>query len=617
VAHRLVFALLLTLTASAAGAEDWPQFRGPTGQGHSAEHGVPLEWSEARNVLWKTRVLGSGWSSPVVAGGRVWMTAADQGPEASTRVSLRVLAFDAETGREMVNVEVFRIRNAGFINLKNSRASPTPIVDGDRVYVHYGADGTAALTTSGDILWKRELLYESEHGNGGSPVLYGDLLIFSCDGFDQAFVVALDKQTGKVRWRTSRRRPWSQAYSTPLVIRVGEQDQVVSVGAFRAVAYDPLSGDEIWRVSYPDGFSNVPRPVYGHGLAFIATGFNDPSLLAVRVDGTGDVTRTHVAWTLRRGAPLTPSPLLVGDLLYIVSDIGIATCLDAKTGTTLWQQRLGGNYSASPILADGRIYFLSEEGVTTVIAPGSRFEKLATNLLDGATLASMAVSDKSIFIRSGTHLYRIGSPAARRASIEVRPALLREVQQPAADVQTIFDRAVTDFVNGRIAESVTGFDNVARLAPRSAPQLWQRGIALYYARRYQDCREQFEAHRRVNPNDVENAAWHFLCVARSETVSEARTALLPVGPDPRVPMSQIYALYRDTLRPEAVLAAAGDQPEAVFFAHLYLGLYFEVLGNKGRALEHITAAAEERYAAVGGYMHAVARVHLGLLQRGK
>jgi outer membrane protein assembly factor BamB len=608
VANRHILPLLVILTASAltaraAAAEDWPQFRGPTGQGHSAERGVPLEWSETKNVLWKTRVPGAGWSSPVVAGGRVWVTAADQGPGEASRVSLRTLAFDVETGRQVVDVEVFRIRNAGFINIKNSRASPTPIVDGDRVYVHYGADGTAALTTSGEIVWKKEFLYESEHGNGGSPVLFGDLLIFSCDGFDQAFVVALDKQTGKVKWRTSRRRPWSQAYSTPLVIRVGDRDQVVSTGAFRAAAYDPQSGQEIWRVSYPDGFSNVPRPVYGHGLVFISSGFNDPSLLAVQADGKGDVTRTHVAWTLQRGAPLTPSPLIVGDLLYIVSDIGIATCLDAKTGKAVWQQRLGGNYSASPILADGRIYFLSEEGTATVIAPGTEFQKLATNVLDGATLASMAVSDRSIFIRTGTHLYRIGTPVT--------------AQQPAADVQQIFDRAVDDFVSGRIAESVKGFDNVARLAPRSAAQLWQRGIALYYARRYQDCREQFEAHRRVNPNDVENAAWHFLCVARAETVSEARAALLPVGPDSRVPMSQIYALLRDKGSPESVLAAAGDRPEAVFFARLYLGLYFEALGNKTRALEHITEAAADRYAPVGGYMHAVAKVHLGILQRGK
>ena len=602
--RRPVLTLLLALTASAASAEDWPQFRGLTGQGHSTERGVPIEWSETRNVLWKTRVPGSGWSSPVVAGGRIWVTTADQGSGASTRVSLRVLAFDAETGRQVVDVEVFRIRNAAFINIKNSRASPTPIVDGDRVYVHYGADGTAALTTSGEIVWKAEFLYDSEHGNGGSPILYGDLLILSCDGFDRAFVVALDKQTGKVRWRTSRRQPWSQAYSTPLVIRVGDQDQVVSVGAFRAAAYDPLSGKEIWRVSYPDGFSNVPRPVYGQGLVFISTGFNDPSLLAVRADGKGDVTRTHVAWTLRRGAPRTPSPLLVGDLLYVVSDIGVATCLDAKTGKTLWQQRLGGNYSASPIFADGRIYFLSEEGLATVIAPGTTFQKLATNVIDGETLASMAVSDRSIFIRTGTHLYRIGSAAA--------PA-----QSAAGSPQVIFDRAVRDFMSGRIAESVDGFDNLAKLAPDSAPELWQRGIALYYAGRYKECRAQFEAHRQVNPNDVENAAWHFLCVARSESPGEARAALLPVGPDSRVPMSQIYSLFRGALTPEEVLAEAGARPESVFYAHLYLGLYFEALGNQAHALEHITEAAADRYAAVGGYMHAVVRVHLGILQHGK
>ena len=277
------------------------------------------------------------------------------------------------------------------------------------MYVHFGADGTAALTTSGEIVWKTRLPYQSQHGNGGSPVLYGDLLIVNCDGSDEAFVVALDKRTGKVRWKTARRQPWDQAYSTPLVIQVGDRDEVVSVGAYRAVAYDPQSGKEVWRVSYEDGFSNVPRPVYGHGLVYIATGFQQPSLLAVRADGAGDVTKTHVAWTLRRAAPLTPSPLLVGDELYVVNDVGIASCLDAKTGEVRWLQRLGGNYSASPIFADGRIYFLSEEGMATVIAPGREFRRLAMNPLDGATLASMAVSGGSIFIRSDSHLYRIGA----------------------------------------------------------------------------------------------------------------------------------------------------------------------------------------------------------------
>jgi len=407
----LVFArriCCLVLAAGAASAplawsEDWPEFRGPTGQGHSTERGLPVEWSESKNVVWKTRVPGLGWSSPVVSGGRVWLTTAIK----ERGGSLRALAFDVETGRELVNVEVFRTRSGDPLNPKNSLASPTPIVDGDRVYVHFGADGTAALTSSGDMVWKARLPYESQHGNGGSPVLYGDRLIFSGDGSDQAFVVALDKRTGKVRWKTSRRQPADQAYSTPLVIRVGDRDQVVSVGAYRAAAYDPESGKEIWRVNYADGFSNVPRPVYGHGLVYIATGFQQPSLLAVRVDGAGDVTRTHVAWTLRRAAPLTPSPLLVGDELYIVNDAGIASCLDARTGMPHWQQRIGGNYSASPVFADGRIYFLAEEGEATVILPGKDFRKLATNHLDGATLASMAISVGSIFIRSDRYLYRL------------------------------------------------------------------------------------------------------------------------------------------------------------------------------------------------------------------
>ena len=390
--------------ASGVNNNDWPQFRGPTGQGHSTETGLPIEWSESRNIVWKTPVPGRGWSSPVVADGRIWLTTAikDKG------ASLRALAYDVENGRELINVEVFHLRSADLTNPKNSHASPTPIVEGDRVYVHFGAQGTAALSTSGEIIWKTRLPYESQHGNGGSPTLYGDLLIVSCDGSDDAFVAALDKRTGKTRWRASRRQPFDQAYSTPLVIRVGERDEIVSVGAYRAAAYDPQTGKEIWRVSYADGFSNVPRPVYGHGLVYIATGFQQPSLLAVRADGTGDVTKTHIAWTLRRAAPLTPSPMLVGDELYVVNDGGIATCLDATSGAPRWIQRLGGgDYSASPVLADGRIYFLSESGVATVIAPGKEFRRLATNTLDGDTLASMAIAAGSIFIRTDSHLYRI------------------------------------------------------------------------------------------------------------------------------------------------------------------------------------------------------------------
>jgi outer membrane protein assembly factor BamB len=394
-------------------ADEWPQFRGPNGQGYSAEHDIPVEWSESRNVVWKTQVPGVGWSSPVVAGGKVWLTAAVKDRNGG---SLRAVGYDVATGREIVNTEVFRVRTIDPPNEKNTRASPTPILDGDRVYVHFGADGTAALTTAGETVWKTKFDYQSQHGDGGSPVLYGDLLILNCDGDDVAFVVAVEKQTGKIRWKTPRRQPFAQAYSTPLVIHVGDRDEVISVGAYRVAAYDPTTGREIWRVNYPvpfpDGFSNVMRPVYGAGLLFISGGFNIPSFMAVRPDGAGDVTKTHVAWTLMRGAPLTPSPLVIDNDLYLVSDNGIAVCLDARTGQTYWQRRLSGNYSASPVFAGGRIYFLSEEGIATVIEPGHDFRELAKNRLDGYTLASIAVSNGSIFIRSDTHLYRISGKAA-------------------------------------------------------------------------------------------------------------------------------------------------------------------------------------------------------------
>jgi outer membrane protein assembly factor BamB len=406
----LLVAALLVMSRVVASAQ-WPEFRGPLAQGHSAEKGLPLEWSESKNIAWKVPVAGLGWSTPVIANGRVWLTTAVE----ERGISLRAIAFDAETGKEVVNVEVFKIpTDRRDINPKNSWASPSPVIDGDRIYVHFGADGTAALSPAGEIIWKNRFEYQSQHGAGGSPIVYGDLLIFSCDGSDVAFVIALDKHTGKTKWKTNRGYPADQAYTTPLVIRVGEQDQVISVGAFRVRAYDPLTGKAIWRVRYDEGFSNVPRPVFGLGLVFITTGFQQPELLAIRPDGKGDVTKTHVAWSLKRGAPLTPSPILVGDELYIVNDGGIASCLDARTGAVIWQSRLGGSYSASPVYADGRLYFPAEQGVTTVIAPGKQPRRLATNRLDGGVLASMAVAGGSFFLRTDTALYRIseGTPPA-------------------------------------------------------------------------------------------------------------------------------------------------------------------------------------------------------------
>jgi outer membrane protein assembly factor BamB len=393
--------LLLLLLSIPVLAQDWPEFRGPGGQGHSAERGLPVTWSETKNVRWKVALPGKGWSSPAIQGERIWLTAATEEGK-----SLRVLCVDSKTGALLHNLELFRLKSAGALNAKNSLASPTPVLEGDKVYVHFGAHGTACLTSAGEVVWKTRLAYDNgQHGPGGSPVLYDDLLLVSCDGLDVQYVVALDKLTGKTRWR--KYRQGYQAYTTPLVVRLPGGDQVISPGAFRAIAYEPRTGKELWQVRYGEGFSNVPRPVYGNGLVYICSGFQEASLLAVRVDGRGDVTKSHLVWSLNRGIPRTPSPLLVGEELYFVSDNGIASCVDAKTGTEHWRARLGGEYSASPLFADGRIYFLSEAGEAVVLAPGREFKELARNQLEGPTLASLAVAQGSIFVRSQTHLYRL------------------------------------------------------------------------------------------------------------------------------------------------------------------------------------------------------------------
>ncbi len=395
--HRRLF--LLSIPAL---AEDWPQFRGPGGQGHSAEKGLAAEWGPGKHVKWKAAIPGTGWSSPSIAGDRIWLTTAtDKG------ASLRLLAVETATGRIALDKEVFRVADKGpGIHGKNSFASPTAIVAGDRIYVHYGFYGTACLNTKGDVLWRQTVKYEPQHGPGGSPVLFEDMLIFSCDGFDAQFVIALDAATGKVRWKTARGKG-NQAYTTPLVITHNGQPQVISPGAHHAYAYDPRNGKELWYIEYGSGFSNVPRPVYSHGLVYICSGFFQPVIFAVRPDGKGNVTQSHVAWQHGRAVPLTPSPIVVGDEIYMVSDNGIATCLDAATGKVHWTQRIGGNHSASPVHADGRIYFLSEEGDAVVLAPGKEYRMLAKNSIGERTLASLAVSGKAIYLRGDQNLYRI------------------------------------------------------------------------------------------------------------------------------------------------------------------------------------------------------------------
>jgi outer membrane protein assembly factor BamB len=391
-------------------AEDWPGFRGPTGQGIVREGSMPVEWS-SKTATWKQPMSGNGWSSPVIVGGKIYLTSAVPGQEG---FSLRALCLETKTGKTLWDTEVFKeAAGAPKPHSKNSHASPTPIVEGDRLFVHFGHLGTACLDLSGKVLWKNVQRYSPVHGNGGTPVLVDGLVIFSCDGASSPYVVALDAATGKEVWKKPRQGNADRkfSFSTPLVIEVkGAKDvtkahQVISPGSNQVTAFDPKTGNPIWTVTY-DGYSVIPRPVYGHGMVFLSTGYNSPSLLAIKPDGTGDVTKTHVAWTARKGAPHTPSPLLVGDELYMVSDGGVASCLDAKTGKVHWSERIGGGYSASPIYASGKVYFQSEDGVTTVVKAGTKFEEVAKNKLNERTLASFAVADGALYLRTDKNLYR-------------------------------------------------------------------------------------------------------------------------------------------------------------------------------------------------------------------
>src|SRR6185503_1824700 len=304
-------------------------------------------------------------------------------------------------------VEVFRPDAVPRVHSKNTPASPTPILEGDRVYVHFGKLGTACLSNEGEVLWRRnDLRFEHGHGPGGSPVLYRDLLIFNCDGTDRQFVAALEKDTGEIRWLPPRNA--ARAYSTPLLIDAAGGPQLVSPGGEWVVAYEPAGGRELWSYRYPGGYSVVVRPVFGYGLVFVSSCYDTAVLHAIRPDGRGDVTATHGAWKLERGGPHNPSPVLVGNDLYVVSDGGTLSCVAAGSGEVRWRHRLPGDYSASPVAAPGRLYFLSEDGIATVLEPGDEYRELAVNRVESRTLASLAVADGAIYLRTENQLLRIG-----------------------------------------------------------------------------------------------------------------------------------------------------------------------------------------------------------------
>ena len=399
-------------------AEDWTEFRGPRGDGRVTATGLPVKWSETEHVRWKAPLPGVGWACPVVAGGRIYLADAIAVPGKDGAKETYVLAMhgiDAASGKILWTKEVFdQVPGpAAEKHPENSHASATPILEGDRLYVHFGNQGTACLTTAGEVLWTtRELQYFPQHGNGGSPASFEDLLIICCDGRGKQFVTALEKKTGKPRWTVNRDAKATKGFSfcTPLIIDVDGQPQAICPGSSAVFAYNPRTGEEIWRVRYGQGYSVVPRPITGHGLVYICTGFDSASLLAIDPHGTGDLTDTNIKWRKDEKVPYTPSLLLVGDELYSVDDKGIANCLDAKTGKVHWTHRVTGDYWASPLYADGHIYLQNKQGVGTVLIAGKSFEEVSVNELAGGqerSYASYSVIDHSWLIRTEHNLYRI------------------------------------------------------------------------------------------------------------------------------------------------------------------------------------------------------------------
>ena len=397
----------------------WPEYRGPARDGHAPAHcDPPSRWSETRNVAWKTAVHGKGWSSPVVGEGRVWLTTAT---EDGTELSL--VALDLEDGRVVHDRVVFEVEDpAPWRNKMNSYASPSPVLAEGRVFLHFGTYGTACVDTETyAVVWeRRDLLCDHMEGPGSSPILFEDRLIFNVDGGDVQYVIALDAHDGRTLWRTPRSVELAslapdlrKAYGTPVVVRVGGRDELISTGARGTMAYDPRTGTELWRVEHP-GFSMSSRTVVQGDLVFVNTGYMKAQLWALRAGpleaAEGAEPPDRVVWKATRGIPTIPSPVLVDGRIVLVSDGGVALCLDAADGKQIWRHRLDGEYAASPLVAKDRIYFFNREGTATVISAGERFQRLEENRLRDGFMASPAAVDGALILRTKTHVYRVEEP---------------------------------------------------------------------------------------------------------------------------------------------------------------------------------------------------------------
>ncbi len=456
---RLISLLCLTVLCLGAAPEKspnrWPEFRGPSADGQAGQRGLPVEWSEGKNVRWKMEIPGRGWSSPVVWDDQVWVTTGTLDGK-----TLSAMCFDRETGKVLFDKPLFAVERPSEIEKFNTYASPTPAIEAGRVYLSWGMYGLACLDTKTfETVWqRRDLQCEHYRGAGSSPVIIDDMLIEHYDGIDRQFVVALDKHTGETLWLTHRPRNFGtdnydqkKAYATPIVITVDGQRQLISPTSKGLFAYNPETGEEIWRARY-DQFSTPCRPLYEEGLLFVGTGFGKGVLVAMKPGGTGDITDTHTVWKQTRQMPSKPQALYHDGLIFVVDDAGIVSCIQARDGETVWQKRVGGNFSASPVLADGRIYLFDDAGKGTVIAAGREYEELAKNELEEGVLASPAVAGRSLFVRTRTHLYCLEDQATTvTANRQISDTLADAATATVDDAPRIaaIDAAVQPFVDSQ------------------------------------------------------------------------------------------------------------------------------------------------------------------------
>ncbi len=597
-----------------ADAQDWPQFLGPTRDG--VYKGQPLAdtWpAGGPRVAWR-KTLGQGFSGPVVAQGRVLIFHRVGNEEI-------VESLDARTGSQQWRYAYPTTYRDDFGFDEGPRA--VPVVAGGVVYT-FGAEGQlhAIDLGKGTRLWsedtrKRFGTQKGFFGSAGSPLVEDGRVIANVGG-RAAGIVAFDAKSGKVLWTATDDEA---SYSSGFGATIGGKRLAIFLTRAALVGLDPATGQvqfrRPWRARQAASV-NAATPLVIGDLIFVSAEYG-PGAGVVRVEGSNlvDVWHSDEVLTNHYATSVHAGGFLYG--FHGRQEFGQSfRAVELRTGKVRWSEE---KFRAGSVtLAGDRLVILRESGELVLAAASpDAFRPLArAQVLPAVVRAFPALADGFLYARNENTLVsldlRRAAAQARNENTLVNLNLRRVAAQAPADPGDILDRAVAEFEGGRIAESAASFDEVVKLAPAIAPQLWQRGIALYYAGRYGDCRRQFESHRTVNPDDVENAAWHFLCVARAESPERARAALLPVGPDSRVPMRQVYEMFRGKLEPAQVLAAAGSRPGGQFYAQLYLGLYYEAIGDARRAREHIGIAAQPRFAAEGGYMHTVARIHLARLK---